>query len=228
MKNKMVIIMFFYRLLEYISFVADFSIPIVLYYTYQAIKGFFKKQKMTFKEWVDEIGCELYNLAGKWSQIILIVSAVAMLITNTAVHQLIGINNLKLKPEGTYCFYVEATRNDGKTYTLPAQVRVEKETDEVKEGKRRTYTHYYIERVFFSNGGYLNTEYTDYVDINDSTYHYDGESDWNLVLLNEHAYSPNVKETNNATWLDITFLSIETISISIILYALFKGKEQAE
>lgn len=219
--------MFLYRLLEYISFVAGFSILIVLYYTYQAIKGFFKKEKWTFKEWIDEIGCELYGLAGKWSQLVLIVSAIALLLTNTTIHQFVGINNLKLKPEGTYCFYVEATRNYGKTYTLPAQIRIEKERDEVGEGKERTYTYYYIEKVIFSNGGYLDTENLDRVEINEASYFYDNEdNEWELVLLNEHAYSPNVKETNNATWFGITFLSLEIFSISILLYALFKVKTE--
>ena len=220
--------MFFYRLLKYISLVADFSILIILYYTYQAIKGFFKKQKWTFKEWIDEIGSEIYGLAGKWSQIILIVSSIALLLTNTTIHQFVGINNLKLKPEGTYCFYVEATSSYGKTYTLPAQIRIEKESEEVGEGKERTYTYYYIEKVVFSNGGYLNTEDLESVEINESSYFYDDEDNkWELTLLNEHAYSPNIKETNTATWFDITFLSLEIISMSILLYALFKNNEQA-
>lgn len=218
--------MFFYRLLKYVSFVADFSILIFLYYIYQAIKSFFKKQKWSFKEWIDEIGCELYGIAGKWSQIILIISSIALLVTNTTIHQFVGINNLELKPEGTYCFYVEATSNSGKNYTLPAQIRIEKESEEVGEGKERTYTYYYIEKVVFSNGGYLNTEDLESVKINEATYFYDNDdNEWELVLLNEHAYSPDIKETNNATWFDITFLSLEIISISILLYALFKNKK---
>ena len=221
--------MFFYQLLKCISWPASFSILIILYYIYKAIKVFFKKQKWTFKEWIDEIGIELYSLAGKWSQIILIVSSIALLLTNTTIHQFVGINNLKLKPEGTYCFYVEATRNYGKTYTLPAQIRIEKESEEVGEGKERTYTYYYIEKVIFSNGGYLNTEDLERVEIDESSYFYDDEdNEWELILLNEHAYSPNVKETNNATWFDITILSIEIISISILLYALLKNKETVE
>ena len=139
------------------------------------------------------------------------------------------MNNLKLKPEGTYCFYVEATRNYSKTYTLPAQIRIEKESEEVGEGKERTYTYYYIEKVIFSNGGYLDTGDLGSVEINEASYFYDNEdNEWELVLLNEHAYSPNVKETNNATWFDISFLSLEIISISILIYALFKNKATAE
>ena len=213
--------MFLYRLLKYISFVADFSILILIYYIWVGIK-----QKLSFSEWTSLIKYENSNLLGHYSQIILIIAAVAMLITNTAVHQLVGVNNLELKPEGTYCFYVEATRDGGKTYTLPAQIRIEKETDEVAEGKTRTYTYYHIEKVFFSNGGYLDTVDTDPVEINKSTYYYDGENDWSLVLLNEHAYSPNVEETNNATWPELLFLIFESACIGILLYSLLKKENE--
>lgn len=213
--------MFLYRLLQYVSFVADFSILILIYYIWVGIK-----HRLSFGEWTSLIKHENANLLGHYSQIILIVAAIAMLITNTAVHQLVGVNNLALKPEGTYCFYVEATRDSGKTYTLPAQIRVEKESDEVAEGKTRTHTYYYIERVFFSNGGYLNTENCDYVDIGESTHYYDGENDWSLVLLNEHAYSPHVEETNNATWLEILFLMLESSCIGLLLYSLLKKENK--
>jgi hypothetical protein len=216
--------MFFYRILRYISFVSSLAILLVLYYVFKAIKGLFTGNKYSFVEWIDEIGYELYSFPGKWSKVILITSFVAMLLTNTTVHQLVGINNLELKPEGTYCFYVKATSPTGKSYTLPAQIRIEKETDEVGE-KTRTRTYFYIQKVYFTNGGYLDTDDGEPDEIDQASYFYEDFDDyasWDLVLLNEHAYSPYVHETNNADWLDLTFLSIETISFIIVLVALLR------
>ena len=221
--------MLLFRLLKYISFVADLAILIVIYYAYRAIKGIFTREKWSFSEWIRTIGDEAYSLAGRYSIIILIVALVSVLLTSTVIHQLVGINNLELKPSGTYCFYVEATNASDKTYTLPAQIRVEKETEEVREGKERTYTYYYIEKVFFSDGEYLDAKNLDEVQIGKaSTFYDDSDHRWQLVLLNEHAYSPQVKETNNADWLSTTFLLVELFSLFVLLYALIKKEIRAD
>ena len=219
--------MFIYRLLGYVSNIASFICIITLgYYIFKAIRSSVKRERMSFKEWISDIKYEVQNFAGNFTNVFLIISLIATLLTNTAIHQLVGIHNLKLKPEGTYCFYVEAHRYGGKTYTLPAQIRVEKETDEVSEGKTRTYTYYYIEKVFFSNGGWLDAEDYEPDSINEPSYHYESKGDgWELVLLNEHAYSPNVEETNNADWFGITVMLLEVLSISFLLYALHQKDE---
>lgn len=219
----------FYRLLEWLADIAFFPILIVLYYVFKAIQMHFKKQKWTFNEWIEVIGRELYGLAGNWSKNLIIASSIALLLTNPVIHHFVGINNLKIKPDGTYCFYVEATRNGSKTYTLPAQIRIEEYREDEDERTTRIYRYYYIERVFFSNGGYLNTEDLDDVDINKPTVFYDkDDNEWELVLLNEHAYTPEVKETNNVSWLSLSLLLIESVSIIIILYALSKSKKPAD
>jgi hypothetical protein len=79
--------------------------------------------------------------------------------------------------------------------------------------------------VYFTNGGYLDTDDGEPDEIDQASYFYENFDDyasWDLVLLNEHAYSPYVHETNNADWLDLTFLSIETISFIIVLVALLR------
>lgn len=213
--------MFFYRLLRYAS-----SLPVCIcilgmgYYIFIALKSLCKREHLPFSTWLDRIKAEA-NIAGSFTIPLLIIALCGVLITNTAVHQLVGIHNLNLKPEGTYCFYVEAHRYGGKTYTLPAQISVEKETVEVSEEKSKTYTYYYIEKVFFSNGGWLDTSDNESVKIGESAHHWtaDGE-EWELTLLNEHAFSPSVTETNNATEIDIAFLLIEVISVSFFLYAI--------
>lgn len=220
--------MFIYNIMKSVSSIAFTLCTLtVVYYIWKAIKGFFHGQKQSFSDCIAPIRDEVSNFAGGITKPLLIVSLIATIITNTAIHQLVGVHNLLLKPEGTYCFYVEADRYNGKTYTLPAQVRVEKETEEVAEGKERTFTYYYIEKVFFSNGGWLDTEGSEPVDINESSHHYDYNADdeWELVLLNEHAYSPYVRETNNADWLDITFMFIKVIPIALSLYALCRKEE---
>ena len=219
--------MLIYRLLHYFSsFSTGICVITLGYYIFIAIRDLVKGNRMSFAAWIGNIKYEVQNFAGNFTNVFLIISLIAALFTNAAIHQLVGIHNLKLKPEGTYCFYVEAHRYGGKTYTLPAQIRVEKETDEVSEGKTRTYTYYYIEKVFFSNGGWLDTEDYEPDSINEPSYHYESNGDgWELVLLNEHAYSPNVEETNNADWFGITVMLLEVSSISFLLYALHRRDE---
>lgn len=215
--------MIIYRLLWYIAFVADLSVLLIIYYTYDGIKDFIKGYRYSFNEWVDKIGNDINGLAGKYTTIIMVISTIAMIITNTAMHQLVGVNDLRLKPTGTYCFYVEATKYGGKTYTLPAQIRIETEIEEVSENSSRTYRYYFVDKVIFSNGGYLNTENMESIEINDRSRFYDNNDDeWELVLLNKHAYSPYVVETNNATWLDLMFLMIRVISIFIVFYSMYR------
>ena len=169
------------------------------------------------------------TLAGNLTKNLIIISSVALLLTSPTIHQLVGINNIKLKPEGTYCFYVEAKKQGEKTYTLPAKIRIEEEREEVSENKERIYRFYYIEKVYFPNGGWLDTEDLDEVELNEASYFYDDNDDeWELTLLNEHAYTPEVAETNNATWIQIVFLSIGIASIIIVLYAISKRKEPTD
>lgn len=221
--------MIFYRLLKWLANIAYFPILIVLYYVFKAIQGLFNKRKWTFNEWIEVIRRELYGFAGNWTKNLIIASSIALLLTNSAIHQLVGVNNIRIKPEGTYCFYVEATRNGSKTYTLPAQIRIEEYEEDEDERTKRVYRYYYIERVYFSNGGYLDTEDLDDVSINNPTVFYDNDdNEWELVLLNEHAYTPEVKETNNASWFSLSLLFIESASIIIILYTLSKSKKPTE
>lgn len=217
--------MFFYRVLKYISFVANISMLMVLYYVYRAIKD---KLKKPLKEWLNEMGCEFCKTLGKYAQPILIVTSIAGLLTNTTIHELVGVNNLKLKPEGIYCFYVKAMDETGETYIVPAEVEIEKESEDVGDWETRTYTYYYIKTVILSNDTYLYTEDTGNVEINQAVqFCDDDEKLWELVLLNEHAYSPMIQETNNATWIKVSFLIIKTFSNLISIYAVHKCKKKA-
>ena len=215
--------MFVYRLLKYASS-ALISICVILfgYYIWKAIRSAVKKE-FSFTWWVNEINVELYSWFGGYEKLLLIVTLVSTILTNAAVHQLVGIHNLKIKPEGTYCFYVEASRIGGKNYTVPAEIKIEKETEEVRDNEERTYTYYYIERLFFSNGVEIEIDAWDSSQINEAAYHMDSNgNEWELTLINKHAYSPQMKETNNADWFDITILMIEVLSVSFLLFSAFK------
>jgi hypothetical protein len=178
--------------------------------------------------WIDEIEDNLDDFFGRATKPILIVALVSTLLTNTAVHQFVGVYNLNILPEGTYCFYVEASQYGGKVYTVPAEVRVEKETDE-SDDKRRTYTYYYIDRFFFSNGNEIKLVALDSVEINKSDYHIDSNGkEWDITLLNKHAYSPHVKETNYTDWLGITILAIEVIPLLFFLIIFFRKEKNNE
>lgn len=214
--------MVIYRLLRYVSSISVTICVITLgYYIFTAIRSLVQKQRISFSQWIEQIKIEVQGFAGNFTKVFLIVSLIAVLVTNTTLHQLVGIHNLKIKPEGTYCFFVEASQSVGKTYTVPAEIKIVKETEEVGDDKERTYTYYYIKRFIFSNGTEIEIDVWDDVQINKSAYHIDTNGDeWELTLLNKHAYSPKIEETNNADWFGITFLVIEVLPVAFLLFAL--------
>lgn len=175
------------------------------------------KTKIPFSRWADEISSISEKHIGSFRKPLLIISILGILITNAAVHQIVGIHNLKLLPEGSYCFYVEAHQQGGNTYVLPASVEVVRERIDRDEGRSKTRSYYYIKSILFSNGGWLDADDGEADRIGKPSDFWDGEYDWELTLLNEHAYSPRIQETNNADWLDILFLLIELIPASSFL-----------
>ena len=135
--------------------------------------------------------------------LILSLLVIISLLFNDTLHQLVGIHNLKYKSEGQYCFYVDAQNENGKTYTLPAKIRVECDDDR----------QYYVEAVYFANGGFLSFYGEDPVKINETVSMYDEDTEWNITLLNEHAYSPYVSETDNTQVGDFILIFVNVIPI---------------
>lgn len=172
---------------------------------------FFKGERDNNSAWFRKIKKDVQAnpLRRKRWVIVLIFTLVAYFATSAATLDVVGIHDLRLKPEGQYCFFVEAQRENGKTYTLPAQVRVN-----TFDGR-----DYYVEKVFFSNGGWLEFHNEDYIDIGESAYFYENDEEWRVKLLNEHAYSPHVTETNNAEGGDIIQMLAETIPVLFLLCA---------
>jgi hypothetical protein len=109
---------------------------------------------------------------------------------------------LEYENGGTYCYYVQVIPQygDNAVYTLPGQIRVE--VDEYDDGEKRHYNReYFIEKVFFDDGTYLDftnngedTTLTGSVTLEDQY-----EEEWKCTIINEHAYSSEFKETTHVT-----------------------------
>ncbi|MBE6742078.1 MAG: hypothetical protein E7570_07230 [Ruminococcaceae bacterium] len=207
-----------FRLLKYFS---NISLILVLFFIYEGvsvIRTYDKGDRL--KSWIHIMGRDINNFFGKMVVPLLVILLISTVCTSTAFLQIVGINNLELKPEGTYCFYVKAKNRNDKTYDLPAKIRVVKEETEYSDDKTKTDTYYYLERVYFPNGEYLDTSCLNPVTINKVTYYFDNEGKiWNITLLNKHAYSQYVTETNNASWYMVTLLLIKTVIQLIVLYS---------
>lgn len=147
----------------------------------------------------------------KGIQCVLFISLIFTLITNPVVNELIGNNDIRIKPNGTYCYLVEI-----ENHYIPAQVLVvTEETDfddygPVGEG-------YYIQKIFINEDQHIDFYYKD-VPLNKS-YPIDDESDntWRVKLLNQHIQSPLVKETTSIHASKIFYLCM---SIFLILFSI--------
>lgn len=213
--------MIIYNVLKFVRLILPILLLLLGYYLFVLIKRKAKKEQITIEQWLVQIQADIRATAGKFATPLFLIVILASLVTSQAVHQFVGIHNLELKPEGTYCFYVEATNENGKTYVLPAEVEAVNETVDVSPERTKTYRIYYVRTVFFSNGGYLDTYDMDPLEISDHSWHetYDGD-EWKIRLLNKHAYSPEVEETNNAAPLDIAYLIVELLIPAFFLFAL--------
>lgn len=103
--------------------------------------------------------------------------------SNYFVVEVLGCDDIRAMPEGTYCYYVYATNEKGKTYTLPAKIY--------------SYGEYQIENVYFKNGGYLYFAGTCYIEEYGNYSHAtdQNENEWKIELTNRKAYHSMVDET---------------------------------
>lgn len=142
------------------------------------------KQKKEPKFLIDDIFTNLSFKNAKIFGIVfnLLLVFVMLLSSNTVIVK-IGCDDIRAMPEGTYCCYVYATNNKDKTYTLPAKVS--------KINRRE----YYIENIYFKNGGYLYFADGDYFEFEDTAYEIDqSERGWHIKLTNKKASYYKVKE----------------------------------
>ncbi len=205
-----------FKLLSYFSIsVACVSLLVIGYNVFNTFRWYPIKE--FFSGFFEGIGDSLYSFNIKAAFILLCIALVGTVVSSSAVQQWIGVGDIRVKPEGTYCYYVECEDN-----YFPARVRVE---EEIKQSgnKEKTETYFYIEQIFFSKKSQPKFD-CDPVDLNKEEYLYTENGDFvSVILLNETAKSPYVKETNNATGIDITFLCIELSAVIICLIP--AGKE---
>lgn len=205
-----VLLSFLITLLRWFSrIVAVFSIILCVYAIFE------KSSYPYFKE----VSIQLRNFAPNVF-IFFVVAMVSLIITSPMIHDLIGLHNIYLKEYGTYCFYVEI---DGDV--LPAGITVEKETGD-DEGEK-TVIHYYL-RCVDDNGRIITfKERENSVFIGKLTTVYDDEGYmYDCKLLNEHAYSKNIKETSDADVVSVVLFLIQFVPISLVLIALKKYPHQ--
>lgn len=98
---------------------------------------------------------------------------------------LLGCDDIRIMPKGTYCYYVYATNENGNTYTLPANI------------SKINRTEYGIKNVYFKNGGYLYFSDFDYIKFDDEfNAHDQNNNEWQIELTTHKTTHPKVKETS--------------------------------
>lgn len=139
---------FIFRILGYIAIIGTgICVLLIAFYLWFFVRNALDKGKYTLSDFAGWIYREFGLLSPKAYLIFVVASLFATLITNTAVHDLIELHNLHLKPDGTYCFYVKISDYNN-TYTLPAQISIE-EYDIEKGEKTYTKRMYFIEKFTF-------------------------------------------------------------------------------
>lgn len=200
-----------------------FGIGSLIAYIYNLIKSIRYKKPYTIYDTLSLFKEEGFKNSWRIGLILfLIFSMIAVVFTNAAAQEVLGIYNIELKPSGTYCYYVNI-KNEKYEYTLPAQIRIEHYSTDYFNGsleRHKVHKDYHIEKVYFSNGGYLYFE--DFsVELNESATNCDqNNKKWECTLLNKHAYSPNIVETKHTSTNNICFLIFELASIIFAIVCL--------
>lgn len=146
------------------------------------------KTKASFQFYSDELLSKISYDARRIISI-LIHFVFILLITfgsNYFIVGILGCDDIRVLPEGTYCYYVNATNEKNKTYILPAKIY------------KYDLLDYCVDNVYFSNGGYLyfGEGYTDTFNFGETqTYHDQNENEWEIELTNYKTSHKDVQET---------------------------------
>lgn len=157
------------------------------------------------------IKCESFKGSVLWVSLVSILMSLIVLFSNNQFVIMLGCNDIRIMPDGTYCYYVYATNEKDKTYTLPANIT---KIDRLQ---------YYIENVYFKNGGYLYFSDGDYFKYNDTFEEYDQNNRrWKIELTNYKTSHEKVDETKpfKPTSIIISFVEVFVIWLSTIIYIL--------
>lgn len=207
----------------YSSLALLFCIIAIISSLKEFLKSIKSKEKLPLKKLTNSVCSFFGSKNSRWVIPLLIISFFTTLISNNIVQELIGVDDIRLKDEGIYSYYVEIS-NDKYNYTLPAQIRIGKDISvtETENGETtKTRNCYIVERVYFTNGGYLDFD-SDYItDIKETFYGMDQKGDyWEYTILNKHAHSPYIKETSALNFINIFLLILEIVIIGFVTLTL--------
>jgi hypothetical protein len=146
-----------------------------------------------------------------------VLSIVALFSSSFFVVSVLGCDDPRIMPSGNYCYYVEATNENGKTYTLPAHIIIE------DSGEFSVY------KVFFDNGGYLYFEDCFYDSVNfDETLYVEDQREnlWKINLTTKKTYHNAVNETeiefnSNDAWA-IALFALQVFMVVVEIFFMFK------
>lgn len=172
---------------------------------------------------------DIINTTFKMQKIICIVLclllAVVTLFSSNQFVILLGCDDIRVMPDGTYCYYVVATNENGDTYTLPAKVF---KYDDDSYDNTDTYA---VENIYFDNGGYLYFWSSDSFEYGESRGDYDqNDHYWDFELTNNKASHYRVKETNplKPSKLIIPFACALVFLFSALMHAYYLVKHKPE
>lgn len=191
--------------------ISFFALFLIISIVWQIIK----KEEPTFLS--DGLFGELNFTAKK--VILIIISFIFSVISVFSIPHFVtalGCEDLRAQPPGTHCYYVYATNEKNKTYTLAANI--EKVND----------NEYLVHNVYFKNGGYLYFEDCDYFEYSDKEYVIDQNGNsWDIKLTTYKASHQRVKETAKFEIPYILYASalIYIINALLHLYHLLKYRK---
>lgn len=149
-----------------------------------------------------------YNIKKPFVIIICLVCCFVMVFSDSySVWALDGKTDLCTAPEGTYCYYVIARRDDSsKQYTLPAKIN-------------KLEGDYFVENIYFSNGGYLYFNSYEYSEYGETIRNADQDGDfWKIKLTNRKTYHSSVTESYSVNFWRMFLLIVS--NALIMLYAI--------
>lgn len=191
-------------------------------------KWIFRKQKPTVSDFfVSRMGGNPPTPSKKITWSLVVIVALSLFLYDSATfRELVGIHTIEDLNDGTHCYYVEVS--DGYSeYVLPGQISID-----VQEYDDEYTRYYYIDRVYFSNGEYLDfsddgwnyvTNINKYVRLDDQY----GDT-WLCKIINEHAYCPHVEETSYisvASVLEVVFV-VTAVVYNWLGYIVWEEKQK--